>query len=110
MIKFIGMYLLMGIIALFGTAIYMSLSLYNLSDGDDDVYFKSIDIITQMPDSYGRAMKMLKGEGKHGRQQYFVNVILNVVTFPYVVPIMLSRYPEAKEYVIENRSVKTRES
>jgi len=110
MIRFLGMYLLMGIVSLFGTAIYVSLSLYNLSDGDDDIYFKSIDIITQMPDTYGRVMKMLKSEGKHGRQQYFVNVILNIVTFPYAVPILLSRYPEAKEYIIENRNAKIRES
>lgn len=103
MIKFLGMYLLMGIIALFGTAIFMGFALVKLSAGDDDVFFKSIDIITQIPDSYGKVGKMLSGESKHGRQRYFINLILNIATFPLAVPIMLSRYPKAKEYVIANR-------
>ena len=100
MLKFIGMYFLMGIIALFGPAIYMSFSLLKLSNGDDDVYFKSLDIITQM----------LSGESKHGWQRCFINLILNIATFPCAVLIMLSRYPEAKEYVIANRNAKPRES
>ena len=110
MIKFIGMYFLMGFVTLFGTAIYMSYSLLKLSAGDDDAYFKSLDIITQIPDSYGKVTKMLSGESKHGRQRCFINLILNIATFPCAVPIMLSRYPEAKEYVIVNRNVKHRES
>lgn len=110
MIKLIGMYLLMGIIALFGSAIWMSYTLYKLSEGDDDIYYRSLDIVTHIPNSYGRVKKMLSDENKDGRRQYFVNLALNISTFPYAVPIMLSRYPEAKQYIIDMKNVKMGES
>jgi len=100
-IKYIGMYMLIGVAIYIPFAFGLSFYMMHFAKGDIDAYRMALDIITETPHAIEEVERMSKS--KEGRKMFFSNGVCNIVTWPITIATLLSRVPEAKQYIIDRR-------
>lgn len=103
-VRYIWMYLGIGFVIYFGGVFYMSTRFALLSYLDWEIIDRAMDILVSRRNVRKNVKRML--ETKDGRIRWWRNAIFNLLTWPGAMAFLLTRYPEAKKYILENRKTK----
>lgn len=98
LIKYFGMYMIMGTIAIIVNAIAFAIYMvHNGLEVDEPDGKKCLDIISDIPDAYNLVQQKMQTD--EGRKDAFKNIVFNTVTWPTTLITLWMRVPEMKKYV-----------
>lgn len=117
MIRFIGMYFMIGIVVFIGAAFFIAIRMYKICKGDEELYWEVFDALSAKFHLYENSSfhkkvdDLFSGNADtKAKKQYFINFIINVALWPMTTAMVLNMIPEGKQYIKERtNSIQERE-
>ena len=100
MVKFVGTYLLMGLVLIVMTVVASVIAIGKLTKWEDELYFEALSIVAGIP--MGKEDVENEERFSWWKKAAVVGILIGMVTWPVSVFQLIERYKEAKVYILDH--------